>query len=79
MEKLVVAVELKNGDLFRVECSSIEYDALGIELWGSNTYSNVSLKYKDISSMSIFVESEQESEILTFKSTRIPKVEREEK
>ena len=74
--KLKVAVELNNGDLHRVECSSINIDTYGIEVYGTKTdLSNI--KYEDISLMSIFVEDENKSEKLTFRLVKEPKVERE--
>lgn len=75
--KLKVAVELNNGDLHRVECSSIEIDKYGIEVYGIKTdLSNI--KYEDVSLMSIFVEDETKSEKLTFRLVKEPKVEREQ-
>ena len=74
--KLKVAVELNNGDLHRVECSSINIDTYGIEVYGTKTdLSNI--KYEDISLMSIFVEDENQNEKLTFRLVKEPKVERE--
>lgn len=74
--KLKVAVELNNGDLHKVECSSIDFDTFGIEIYGNKTdLSNI--KYEDISLMSIFVDDENEKDKLTFRLVREPKVERE--
>ena len=75
--KLKVAVELNNGDLHKVECSSIDFDTFGIEIYGNKTdLSNI--KYEDISLMSIFVDDETTSEKLTFRLVKEPKVERQE-
>ena len=74
--KLKVAVELNNGDYHRVDCSSIDFDSTGIELYGTHTdVSN--MKYEDIELMTIFVDIENEKEKLTFRLVREPKVERE--
>lgn len=74
--KLKVAVELNNGDLHKVECSSISIDTYGIEVYGTKTdLSNI--KYEDISLMSIFVDDENQNEKLTFRLVKEPKVERE--
>lgn len=73
--KIRVAVELKNGDIHRIECSSIEYDSQGIELWGVNT--NICFGYEDISLMRIFIDNEQSKDKLTFSAVQEPKVERE--
>ena len=70
--KLKVAVELKNGDYHRLECSSISIDKYGIEVYGTKTdLSNIN--YEDVSLMSIFVEDETKSEKLTFRLVKEPK------
>ena len=74
--KLKIAVELKNGDLHRMECSSLSIDTYGIEVYGTKT--DISgIKFEDVSLMSIFVEDETKSEKLTFRLVKEPKVERE--
>ena len=74
--KLKVAVELNNGDLHRLECENIEMDTHDITIYGKGT--DLTIKYEDISLMSIFVEDETTSEKLTFRLVKEPKVERQE-
>ena len=64
--KIKVAVSLKNGDYLRIACSSIEYDAYGIEIWTLNN--TIKFYYEDISLMSIFIGDEQSENKLLFKS-----------
>ena len=71
--KLKVAVELNNGDLHRVECSSINIDKYGIEIYGTKT-DLTGIKYEDVSLMSICVEDETQNETLTFRLVKEPKV-----
>ena len=74
--KLKVAVELNNGDLHKVECSSINIDTFGIEIYGTKTdLSNI--KYEDICVMSIYVEDENKNEKLTFRLVEYFKTESE--
>lgn len=74
-KKLTIAVELTNGDYHKIECSSIEYDRYGIEIWGKDT--NASIKYEEISLLTIFVNDEESKDMLTFRAVKEPKVERE--
>ena len=74
--KLKVAVVLNNGDYHRVECSSIDFDTTGVELYGTRC-DVASIKYEDIVSMSIFADVQSEQDKLTFRLVREPKVERE--
>lgn len=73
--KLKVVVELKNGDYYKIKCSSIEYDQYGIELWGTEN-TNITFKYEDIELMAIHIDDT--NELLTFRAIREPKVERED-
>ena len=75
--KLKVAVELNNGDMHKVECSSINIDKYGIEVYGVKTDLSY-IKYEDITLMSIFVEDETKDEKLTFRLVKEPNVKREE-
>ena len=74
--KLKVAVELNNGDLHRVECSSFEINKYGIEVYGIKD--DLSIKYEDVSLLSVFIEDETKSEKLTFRLVKEPNVKRED-
>lgn len=74
--KLKVSVELNNGDFHRVECDTIEMDRSDITVYGKGI--DLTIKYEDISLMSIFIEDESKSEKLTFRLVREPRVERED-
>lgn len=70
--KLKVDVELKNGDYHRVECSTIEIDKFGIELFGAKG-DLINVNINDVSLLAIGIESELAKEKLTLRLVRDPK------
>lgn len=53
--KLIVVVELNNGEYHKMECSTVDFDKYGIELYGTSG-TNVTIKYGDIGSLQIGIE-----------------------
>ena len=65
--KLKVAVELNNGDLHRVECSTIEIDKHTIEIFGENG-DIININIEDIDLLAISRDREGAKEKLVLRS-----------
>ena len=70
--KLKVAVELKNGDYHKVECSTIEIDKHTIEIFGEKG-DIINLNIEDIDLLAISRDREGAKEKLTLRLVREPK------
>ena len=65
--KLKVAVELKNGDYHKIECSTIEIDKHTIEIFGENG-DIINISVEDISLLAISRDREGAKEKLVLRS-----------
>lgn len=73
---LKVSIALKNGDYAKVEIDSLEITNTGLDLYMKNGGS-ISCKLGDIDLMALFVDDGTEEQ-LVFRTTREPKVVREQ-
>lgn len=75
--KIKVVVILKNGDSYKVSIDTLDMDTNGITLYPTSGGS-VSVKFVEIDTMSIAVDSDECDETLIYHTTYAPKVRRED-